>query len=83
MVGEGHMTNLVYEVGVRTRHGRKPAAAAKKTLWRVGGVALFDPFLGLGLSGPLADRNLGRLPGFTSFRSDYLTFFPEGRTWPD
>ena len=30
----------------------------------------------------LHDQNLGRLPGFTSFRSDYLTFFPEGRTWP-
>lgn len=44
---------------------------------------VFDPFLGLGLSGPLAEQNLGRLPGFTSFRSDYLTFFPKGRTWPD
>ena len=44
---------------------------------------VFDPFLGIGLSGPLAEQNLGRLPGFTSFRSDYLTFFPEGRIWPD
>lgn len=43
---------------------------------------VFDPFLGLGLSGPLADQNLGRLPGFTSFRSDYFTFFPQGRVWP-
>ena len=42
---------------------------------------VFDPFLGLGLSGPLAEQSLGRLPGFTSFRSDYLTFFPEGRIW--
>ena len=44
---------------------------------------VFDPFLGLGRSGPLADQNLGRLPGFTSFRGDYRTFFPEGRIWPD
>jgi hypothetical protein len=43
---------------------------------------VFEPFLGLGLSGPLAEQNLGRLPGFTSFRSDYFTFFPEGRLWP-
>jgi len=43
---------------------------------------VFEPFLGLGLSGPLAEQNLGRLPGFTSFRSDYFTFFPEGRIWP-
>ena len=44
---------------------------------------VFDPFLGIGKSGPLAEQNLGRLPGFTSFRSDYLTFYPEGKTWPD
>ena len=31
----------------------------------------------------LAEQNLSRLPGFTSFRSDYFTFFPEGRIWPD
>ncbi len=44
---------------------------------------VFDPFLGIGRSGPLADQTLDRLPGFTSFPSDYLTFFPEGRTWPE
>jgi len=44
---------------------------------------LFDPFLGIGRSGPFADQILDKLPGFTSFPSDYLTFFPEGRTWPE
>ena len=44
---------------------------------------VFDPFLGIGRSGPFADQVLDRLPGFTSFPSDYLTFFPEGRTWPE
>ena len=44
---------------------------------------VFDPFLGVGRSGPFADQVLDRLPGFTSFPSDYLTFFPEGRTWPE
>ena len=43
---------------------------------------VFDPFLGVGRSGPLADEVLHRLPGFTSFPSDYATFFPDGRTWP-
>ena len=42
----------------------------------------FDPFLGLGSSGPLADQNLGLLPGFTAFPSDYRNFYPEGRLWP-
>ena len=44
---------------------------------------VFDPFLGIGRSGPFADQILDKLPGFTSFPSDYLTFFPEGRTWPE
>jgi hypothetical protein len=44
---------------------------------------VFDPFLGIGRSGPLADQTLDRLPGFTSFPADYLTFFPDGRTWPE
>lgn len=43
---------------------------------------VFDPFLGIGRSGPLADQTLDRLPGFTSFPADYQTFFPDGRTWP-
>ena len=44
---------------------------------------VFDPFLGLGRSGPLADQALDKLPAFTSFPRDYLTFFPNGRIWPD
>ena len=43
---------------------------------------VFDPFLGIGRSGPLADQSLDKLPAFTSFPSDYETFFPEGRIWP-
>jgi len=42
---------------------------------------LFDPFLGLGRSGSLADQDLNRLPGFTAFPSDFDTFFPEGAMW--
>ena len=42
---------------------------------------IFDPFLGTGVSGPLADQSLNRLPAFTSFPDDYFTFFPEGRLW--
>ena len=43
---------------------------------------VFDPFLGLGRSGPLADEDLNKLPAFTAFPSDFETFFPGGRTWP-
>ena len=43
---------------------------------------VFDPYLGLGLRGPLADQDLARLPGFTAFTSDYPVLFPEGRIWP-
>ncbi len=43
---------------------------------------VFDPFLGIGRSGPLADQSLDKLPAFTSFPSDYDTFFPDGKTWP-
>ncbi len=43
---------------------------------------VFDPFLGVGRSGPLADQSLNKLPAFTSFPADYRTFFPDGRTWP-
>ncbi len=44
---------------------------------------VFDPFLGIGRSGSLADQTLNRLPGFTSFPDDYVTFFPDGRIWPE
>jgi hypothetical protein len=43
---------------------------------------MFDPFLGVGRSGPLADQTLGRLAAHTSFPADFLTFFPDGKTWP-
>jgi hypothetical protein len=43
---------------------------------------VFDPFLGIGRSGPLADQALGKLAAFTSFPSDFLTFFPDGKLWP-
>ena len=43
---------------------------------------VFDPFLGLGRSGPLGDEDLNKLPAFTAFPSDVGTFFPDGRTWP-
>lgn len=43
---------------------------------------VFDPFLGLGRSGPLGDQDLNKLPAFTAFPSDFETFFPDGRTWP-
>ena len=43
---------------------------------------VFDPFTGRGLSGSLADETLDRIPAFTAFRPDYLTFFPNGKTWP-
>jgi hypothetical protein len=42
---------------------------------------VFDPFLGIGILGPLADQTLDRLPAFTAFPADFMTFFPEGRTW--
>lgn len=43
---------------------------------------VFDPFLGRGRSGSLADQSLDRLPGFTAFPKDFVTFFPEGTVWP-
>ena len=43
---------------------------------------VFDPFLGLARSGPLADQDLNKLPAFTAFPSDFDTFFPDGKTWP-
>ena len=43
---------------------------------------VFDPFRGFGRSGRYADQSLDRLPAFTSFPTDYVTFFPDGKTWP-
>ncbi len=42
---------------------------------------VFSPFTGVGMSGPLADQSLDKLPAFTSFPDDYWTFFPDGRFW--
>ena len=39
----------------------------------------FDPVVGRAVDGPLAGQVLDRLPGFTSFPSDYRTFWPDGR----
>ncbi len=51
-------------------------------LVEVGGDGRWDPVLGLGLDGE--SQNLDLLPGFTSFPSDYVTFFPNGAFWqPD
>lgn len=42
---------------------------------------IFDPFLGSGRSGPLAAESLDRLPAFTAFPADFVTFFPDGEIW--
>lgn len=44
---------------------------------------VFDPFLGSGRSGPLAEQSLDRIPGFTAFPEDFVTFFPDGTIWPE
>jgi len=43
--------------------------------------SVFDPFIGTGRSGPLGDQDLDRLPAFTAFPEDFLTFFPDGKIW--
>lgn len=48
-------------------------------LREVGGTRAFDAVRGLPLDG--GDEGLDLLPGFTSFPSDYVTFFPEGTFW--
>ncbi len=42
---------------------------------------VFDPFLGIGRSGPLADQSLDPLPAFTAFPDDFARFFPDGEIW--
>jgi hypothetical protein len=37
---------------------------------------VFDPFVGVGRSGVLADQNLDRLPAFTIYPHHYGTFYP-------
>ena len=48
-------------------------------LGEVGGDRTFDRVRGLAIGE--TDQNLDPLPGFTSFPSDYTTFFPEGAFW--
>jgi len=43
--------------------------------------SVFDPFLGVGRDGPIANQNLDKLPAFTSFPDDVATFFPDARIW--
>ena len=42
---------------------------------------VWDPVIGRGISGPLAGQQLDVLPAFTSFPSDFFTFWPTGRLW--
>ena len=42
---------------------------------------VWDPVIGRGISGPLAGEQLDVLPAFTSFPSDFFTFWPAGRLW--
>jgi hypothetical protein len=44
---------------------------------------VFDPFVGVGRSGPLAGQSLDKLGAFTAFPDDFFTFFPDGSMWPD
>ncbi len=37
---------------------------------------VFDPFVGVGRSGALADQNLDKLPSFTIFPNHFGTFYP-------
>ncbi len=57
-------------------------AAGGAVLIEVDGPGRWDPATGLGIDG--TDQDLDRLPGFTSFPEDYVTFFPDGAFWrPD
>ncbi len=52
------------------------------TLVEVGGDGRWDVTTGLGIDGTI--EGLDKLPGFTSFPGDYVTFFPDGVFWrPD
>ena len=44
--------------------------------------SVWNPVTGVALSGPLQGEQLDVLPAFTSFPSDFFTFFPNGRLWP-
>ncbi len=55
------------------------AEPTSTVLVEVDGSGRWDGATGLGLDG--TDENLDRLPGFTSFPADYVTFFPDGSFW--
>ncbi len=54
-------------------------ATQDEVLVEVGGAGRWDAATGLGIDG--TTENLARLPGFTSFPADYITFFPDGAFW--
>ena len=47
----------------------------------VGTGSEWDPVRGIARSGPLSGEVLNLLPGFTVFRRDFGTFWPEGSIW--
>jgi hypothetical protein len=44
---------------------------------------VWDPTTGLVRSGPPGAQALLRIPALTSFPRDFLTFWPQGRFWPE
>lgn len=52
-------------------------------LVEIGTGTTFDPARGFGLVGPLAAETLDHLAAFTSFPSDFDTFWPDGTIWSD
>ncbi len=56
-------------------------AVSDRGLVDIGSGSVFDPFLGSGIDGPLRDRDLVKIPAFTSFPDDVATFFPQARFW--
>ena len=44
---------------------------------------VWDPTTGLVRSGPPGAQPLLRIPALTSFPRDFLTFWPQGRFWPE
>jgi len=55
------------------------AEPTSTVLVEVGGSGRWDGATGVGIDG--TDQSLDRLPGFTSFPADYVTFFPDGSFW--
>lgn len=66
--------------------GEKPSLVVDlrvqgEVLLDVASGSTFDPVRGFGLTGPLSDRSLELLPGFTAFPRDFATFWPDGAIW--